>query len=370
MMRYGAVLILILGLVASAAGAGDPTPVLPHEFYGSVTVAGSPAPAGTVITATINGAECGSVQTKEAGRYGSPDESLGDRLDVTATSDQAGATITFYVNGVAAQETATFTSGAVTALDLTAAAGESTPTPTPTSGSGGSGGGGSGGGSGGSGSSQGPGSEVTYDPDAPLAPEVFTGSASLTTSTNGVVLEPVTVRTSDENGAVTIPEGTVALDGDGNPLGEVTCSEVAPAEIPPAPAGTTIAFALACGPAGATFNPPAVLTYTLSAEEWAQIDEGATPVVMWYNPESSEWQEIAATVDPATRTVTAEVDHFSIYALAWTVPATTVAAGAEGTGTPAGEPAAEPGPALPLWALAVAAVLIAAVVAFLVLRKK
>jgi uncharacterized membrane protein SpoIIM required for sporulation len=87
---------------------------------------------------------------------------------------------------------------------------------------------------------------------------------------------------------------------------------------------------------------------------------------MWYNPESSEWQEIAATVDPATRTVTAEVDHFSIYALAWTVPATTVAAGAEGTGTPA----AEPGPALPLWALAVAAVLIAAVVAFLVLRKK
>jgi len=354
MMRYGAVLILILGLVASAAGAGDPTPVLPHEFYGSVTVAGSPAPAGTVITATINGAECGSVQTKEAGRYGSPDESLGDRLDVTATSDQAGATITFYVNGVAAQETATFTSGAVTALDLTAAAGESTPTPTPTPGSGGSG------------SSQGPGSEFTYNPDAPAAPEVFTGRGSLTTSTAGVVLAPVTVKTNDNTGAVTIPEGTVALDGDGNPLGEVTCSEVAPAEIPPAPAGTTIAFALACGPAGATFNPPAVLTYTLSAEEWAQIDEGATPVVMWYNPESSEWQEIAATVDPATRTVTAEVDHFSIYALAWTVPATTVAAGAEGTGTPA----AEPGPALPLWALAVAAVLIAAVVAFLVLRKK
>jgi len=354
MMRYGAVLILILGLVASAAGAGDPTPVLPHEFYGSVTVAGSPAPAGTVITATINGAECGSVQTKEAGRYGSPDESLGDRLDVTATSDQAGATITFYVNGVAAQETATFTSGAVTALDLTAAAGESTPTPTPTPGSGGSG------------SSQGPGSEFTYNPDAPAAPEVFTGRGSLTTSTAGVVLAPVTVKTNDNTGAVTIPEGTVARDGAGNPLGEVTCSEVAPAEIPPAPAGTTIAFALACGPAGATFNPPAVLTYTLSAEEWAQIDEGATPVVMWYNPESSEWQEIAATVDPATRTVTAEVDHFSIYALAWTVPATTVAAGAEGTGTPA----AEPGPALPLWALAVAAVLIAAVVAFLVLRKK
>jgi hypothetical protein len=369
MMRYGAVLILILGLVAGAAGAGDPTPVLPHEFYGGVTIAGSPAPAGTVITATIGGTECGSVQTVEAGRYGSSDVSLGTSLDVTATADLAGATITFLVNGVAAQETATFASGAVTALDLTAAAGESTPTPTPTPGSGG-GGGGSGGGSGGSGSSQGPGSEFTYNPDAPAAPEVFTGRGSLTTSTAGVVLAPVTVRTGDETGAVTIPEGTTARDGDGNPLGEVTCSEVTPAEVPPAPPGTTVAIALSCGPAGATFDPPAVLTYTLSPEEWARVGDGAILSVMWYNPQTGGWQEIVATVDPATRTVTAEVDHFSIYALAWTVPATTVAAEAEGTGTQVKESAAEPGPALPVWALAVAAVLIAAVVAFLVLRKK
>ncbi|MDV2481735.1 hypothetical protein F8E02_06885 [Methanoculleus sp. Wushi-C6] len=361
MMRYGAVLILILGLVASAAGAGDTTPVLPHEFYGSVTIGGSPAPAGTVITAKIAGVGCGSVQMIEAGRYGSPDESLGSRLDVTATADRAGATITFYVNGVAAQETATFTSGAFTALDLTATAGESTPTPTP----------GNGGGSGSGGSSTSPGSQLTYDPNAPVAPIVSTERASLTTSAAGVVLTPVTVRTDDETGAVTIPEGTTALDGNGNPLGEVTCSEVAPAEVPPAPPGTTVAIALSCGPAGATFDPPAVLTYTLSAEEWARIGEGATPKVMWYNLQTGGWQEIAATMDPATRTVTAEVDHFSIYALAWTVPATTaVAAGAEGTRTPVGEPAGEPGPVLPLWVPALVVVLIATVAAFLVLRKK
>ncbi len=367
MMRYGAVLILILGLVACAAGAGDPTPTLPHVFHGGVTIAGSPAPAGTVITATIGGVECGSVQTVDAGQYGGSDRNLVGRLAVMATSDQAGATITFYVNGVAAQETATFTSGGATALDLTAAAAESTPTPTPTPGSGG---GGSGGGSGGSGSSQGPGSEFTYNPDAPAAPEVFTGRGSLTTSTAGVVLAPVTVKTGDETGAVTIPEGTTARDGAGNPLGEVTCSEVAPAEVPPAPPGTTVAIALSCGPAGATFDPPAVLTYTLSTEEWERVGDGAILSVMWYNPEAGGWQEIPAMVDPVTRTITAEVDHFSIYALAWTVPATTVAAGAEGTGTPARESAAETGTALPVWALAVAAVLIAAVGAFLVLRKK
>ncbi|MFA7199505.1 MAG: hypothetical protein WC093_09445, partial [Methanoculleus sp.] len=227
-IRDSIVLILILGLVAGAAAAGDNPPVLPHVFYGGATIAGSPAPAGTVITATIGGVECGSVQTVDAGQYGSPDESLGNRLVFVAAADQVGATITFSINGKAAPETATFTSGAVTALDL------SVP------GSGGTGGGGSSSGGGGGGSSsKDPGSELTYDPDAPTTTGVSTGRASLTTSTAGVVLEQVTVRTENEIGAVTIPEGTVARDRDGNPLGEVTCSEVGPAEVPPAPPGTT-----------------------------------------------------------------------------------------------------------------------------------
>ncbi|MFA7199198.1 MAG: hypothetical protein WC093_07885, partial [Methanoculleus sp.] len=197
-MRYCAVLILILGLVAVAAGAGDPAPVLPHVFYGGVTIAGSPAPVGTEITARIGGIECGSIQIVDAGQYGSHDESLGNRLVVAATADQAREAIAFFVNGVAAQETANFTSGAVTALDLSAAAGESTPTPTSTPGNGG---GGDGGPSTGGPSSKDPVSEITYDPDAPLIPEVFTGNAPLTTSAAGVVLEPVTVTTEDKAGA-------------------------------------------------------------------------------------------------------------------------------------------------------------------------
>ena len=219
---------------------------------------------------------------------------------------------------------------------------------------------------GGGGSSKDPGSQFTYDPGAP---EMHIGHAPLATSPTGVVLESVTVRTADETCAVAIREGTTALDRDGNPLGEVTSTKVAPADVPAAPPGTTVAIALNCGPAGATFNPPAVLTYTLSAEEWAKIGEGTIPKVMWYNPEAGEWQDIPATVDPATRTVTAEVSHFSIYALVWTAPETVVA-GAEGTVTPGGEAAGEPGPALPVWALALVVVLIAALAAFLVMRKK
>ena len=215
---------------------------------------------------------------------------------------------------------------------------------------------------GGGSSSKDPGSQFIYDPDAPA---VQIGHASLATSPAGVVLESVTVRTADETGAVAIREGITALDREGKPLGEVTVARAA--GVPAAPSGTTVLIALDCGPAGATFNPAAVLTYTLSAEEWAKIGEGATPKVMWYNSGTGNWQDIPATVNPATRTVTAEVSHFSIYALAWTAPEKVVA-GAEGT--PAGSPPGEPAPALPAWALALIVVLAVALAASLLMRRK
>ncbi|KAF5061702.1 MULTISPECIES: hypothetical protein [unclassified Methanoculleus] len=313
-IRPGITVLLLLGLVAGAAAAGG-TPAIPQELYGGVMIGGSPAPAGTVITATIGGTEYGSVEVVEAGRYGDPDPSKTSRLLVKTTEDRAGETITFYVDGVAAQETVVFTPAVVTVLDLSVAgsSGTGSDTDIDTSGSGGS---------------------STGTRYTPTATAVQTpGQASLATSAAGTV----TVRTADGTGAVTIREGTAALDADGNPLGEVTCSKVAAAEVPAAPPGTTVAVALDCGPAGATFDPPAVLTYTLSAEEWAGIGDGATLSVMWYNPASKAWQEIAATVDPATRTITAEVGHFSIYALAWTVPETTAAPEPQQTVSP-GEP--------------------------------
>lgn len=359
-MRQGITLILLLGLVAGAAAAGGgDTPTLPHCFSGGVTIGGSPAPAGTVITATIGGTECGSIQTTEAGKYGNPDQSVGDRLLVKATADQSGETITFYVDGVAAQETSVFAVGGGTALDL------SVP------GSGGSGNTGGTGNTGNSGNTGGTGSTGTTvtprESAAPtVAPEVQTGQASLTTSAVGTVLKTVTVRTAGGTGAVTIPEGTTALDAGGNPIGEVTCGEVAPGEVPAAPTGTTVAVALNCGPAGATFDPPVVLTYTLSAEEWAEIGS-ATPKVIWYNPASKAWQEIPATVDPATRTITAEVSHFSIYALAWTAPAAAEAQQTASPGTPTptgGEP--------PWLLIGIGAVILAgaAIGGFVYLRRK
>ena len=116
--QHGIVLVLLISLIACAAAAGDLPPALPHEFYGNMTIDGSPAPAGTVVTAMIGGTAYGSIGVVNAGGYGDPDWNLGSRLLVTAASDLKGETITFLVDGAAANQTAPFTPGRVTRLDL------------------------------------------------------------------------------------------------------------------------------------------------------------------------------------------------------------------------------------------------------------
>jgi hypothetical protein len=261
---------------------------------------------------------------------------------VSGTDGQAGETITFLVNGRTARETATFTPDSTNRLDLSVAE-ESTP------GNGGNGGNGGGG-------SQGS-SSIPVETSAPVT---GVGRVSLPLSGTGEVSAPVTVRTSDGVGSLTIGEGTLARDKNGNLLDEVTIARADAAGLPPTPTGTVTGFALECGPAGATFDPPAALTYTLSEEEWGRIGDLASLRVMWYNPGTGEWQEVPATVDPATRTVTAQVSHFSIYALTWA----TASPAAEtitvpSTAAPGGESSPEPGSQQPAreipWTLIIAA---------------
>ncbi len=342
--QHGMTLILLLALATGVSAAEASPPTFPHDFWGSVTIDGAPAPAGITITATIGETTYGSIVTTKAGEYGSSSRYEGGRLVVSATDGHAGETITFLVNGRAARETAPFTPDSTTRLDLSVAGG-STPTP------------GNGGGGGPSGSSPTP---VETSP-----PAVPVGQVSLPLSETGEVSESVTVRTGDGAGLLTVGEGTRARDKDGNPLGEVTMARADAAGLPPAPGGTTIGFALTCGPAGATFDPPATLTYTLSEEEWGRNGDPATLRVMWYNPGTGAWQEVPATVDPATRTVTARVSHFSLFALTWVDAPLAKATAAPAAATPGGETPSGPGSQQPKdgeipWALIAAGGLVAA----------
>jgi hypothetical protein len=122
-----AVLALLLASFATSlhsAEAQPPSP--PNRFFGSVTLDGAAAAGGTVVSAEIGGVECGSTAVAVGETYAYV-------LDVVSDGEisgcgTAGATITFLVGGNAADQTATYTSGDFTQLDLTAS---SAPPPTP-----------------------------------------------------------------------------------------------------------------------------------------------------------------------------------------------------------------------------------------------
>ena len=77
---------------------------MPHAFYGSVTINGTPAANSTVVEArgegVLTGIEGNPITVTEAGKYGGPDGS--DPLVVQGDITD-GTNLTFYVNNVTAQ---------------------------------------------------------------------------------------------------------------------------------------------------------------------------------------------------------------------------------------------------------------------------
>jgi len=109
--------LIIVALLLCALPAYADIPTMPHAFYGTLTVGGSSAAVGTVVTAKVGGVECGSITTTVEGQYGGSG-AFDAKLAVTGEI-ATGATISFYVGGSEANETANFSSGGVTELNLT-----------------------------------------------------------------------------------------------------------------------------------------------------------------------------------------------------------------------------------------------------------
>lgn len=100
-------LIQFSGILPAAADAPPNFPSFGPIYYGSVTIAGSPAGAGASIVAKVNGAQMGSAITDASGKYSMM---IPDTVGVTVPS---GATITFFVNGVQATPTAAYGQGSL-----------------------------------------------------------------------------------------------------------------------------------------------------------------------------------------------------------------------------------------------------------------
>ncbi|WP_319580496.1 hypothetical protein [uncultured Methanospirillum sp.] len=113
------VIILLLAVHVSAI------PPMPTEFYGSAVIDGKPAPAGTNITALINGVEKGSIRTVVDGFYGGPGI-FDDRLKVSVPEEEykpGMLKITFMIGDQQAAQTVDFEPGVSKQFDLASGAG-------------------------------------------------------------------------------------------------------------------------------------------------------------------------------------------------------------------------------------------------------
>ncbi|PWR71960.1 PKD domain-containing protein [Methanospirillum lacunae] len=111
-----ALVVLLCALIMSAAAV----PPLPAEFYGTVTLQGSPVPAGTVLIAKVNDQVYGQYTLKEAGKYGGAGI-FDDKLMVVASENDlkmGPLSINFYIGDTKADQVVPFESGKVQKLDL------------------------------------------------------------------------------------------------------------------------------------------------------------------------------------------------------------------------------------------------------------
>lgn len=88
-----------------------------YQLYGSASMSGSGAPAGTVVSALIDGVVRATTTVQQTGQYGS---SYGPFLEIPVTNADTGKTISFRLNDYQADQTLTVGSGGVMRLDLTA----------------------------------------------------------------------------------------------------------------------------------------------------------------------------------------------------------------------------------------------------------
>ena len=112
--------VAFLFLMPSGASAQR---VIPHAFLGLATINGSPAADGTVVAALIDGRQV-TAKSVSGGSY--------PVLLVEPANDSfVGKIVTFTIGGIPANETALWTQGEVTELNLSATPSPGTPTATP-----------------------------------------------------------------------------------------------------------------------------------------------------------------------------------------------------------------------------------------------
>ena len=202
-------------------------------------------------------------------------------------------------------------------------------TPASQTGGGGNTGGGTDGGSTGNegaGAAAGP---AAAGPAAQLAPTGVSGTtATIQHNELNQTLADYVIETDPAAGfssAVSITSGT-GITSNGTPVNEITVTPLDPSVVTTLAASQAGVYSfsglsVACEPSGAKFTGgSATISFTLTDAQWAdalvQVNGNTTAMsIQYYDTSKGSWVTVPTTVNAQTHTVTAQITHFSMYAL-------------------------------------------------------
>ena len=152
------------------------------------------------------------------------------------------------------------------------------------------------------------------------------GAAGLTSlidtiTTEGRITQNTIAESDDGEAELFIPKNTIGLTETGHPLSRIIMRQM---EEPPEPPTDTNVIGLTYDftPDGATFSPSATLTFSYDPELILEgIAEESLVIAVW-DEDTGEWAKLECTVNPTTNTISAQISHFTAFAvLAYPSPA-------------------------------------------------
>jgi hypothetical protein len=165
----------------------------------------------------------------------------------------------------------------------------------------------------------------------------FYGEGPVDTTPAGITREAIIISSQDRGASLLIPAGIEAFDAGKNPLSLVRVSPAEPGRIPGATGGASPRFtgiAYDVGPDGATFTPPATLSFTVPEGLWNGKSRYS---LLAYSTQAGSWEEIPTEVEPEDHRVSGPVSHlclFGLFAAEATLPPQAPVAGAPAQAQP------------------------------------
>lgn len=285
--------VLILTICVNGVLA---VPPLPAEYYGNVIIDGSPAPAGSTISAYLNDKIKGTIVTELPGFYGGPglfDARL--KVNVTEEEFQAGDNIIrFQINGVMADQSVLFEPGSSQQFDLSTGSGlagqVATPGPTP----------------------------------VPILTEIpgnVSGSDTIHSTPGSSISYGLgsdkRFKSDDGLAEIFFEKDTLLFSPNGEFLHEVMIKARNIADLPPITDDIPLqfsGFAYEIQPDRTYFNPEGVFSIFIPLDS-AQGIVSKNPRIYQYIPQTASWNHVKTTINAFTGEVSATVYEAGIYVL-------------------------------------------------------